>query len=170
VFPEVKGECEELNNSPQIEAAADGRPLTRYAANSRSYGAVRRVWRLGWRTSVFGDLYRERESLATKDGERESRETKDGERESLETKDGDRESLETKDGDRKRMDTSRARQECRVQKRITELHRTYDSPVNFGPGEEVPHLGSGAAHRRATSITGISGTAAVGGASIGSGT
>jgi len=33
----------------------------------------------------------------------------------------------------------------------------------------VPHLGSGAAYRRATSITGISGTAAVGGASIGSG-
>jgi len=53
--------------------------------------------------------------------------------------------------------------------RITELHRTLDSPVNFGPGEEVPHLGSGAAHRRATSITGISGTAAVGGASIESG-
>jgi len=39
--------------------------------------------------------------------------------------------------------------------------------VNFGPGEEVPHLGSDAAHRRATSITGISGTVAVGGASIG---
>jgi len=53
--------------------------------------------------------------------------------------------------------------------RITELHRTLDSPVNFGPGKEVPHLGSGAAHRRATSITGISGTAAVGGASIESG-
>jgi len=52
--------------------------------------------------------------------------------------------------------------------RITELHRTLDSPVNFGPGEEVPHLGSGAAHRRATSITGISRTAAVGRASIGS--
>jgi len=45
-----------------------------------------------------------------------------------------------------------------------------DSPLNFGPGEEVPHLGSGAAKRRATSNTGISGTAAVGGASIGSGT
>jgi len=54
--------------------------------------------------------------------------------------------------------------------RITELHRTLDSTVNFGPGEEVPHLGSGAAHRPATSITGISGTAAVGGASIRSGT
>jgi len=52
----------------------------------------------------------------------------------------------------------------------TELHRTLDSPVNFGPGEEVPHLGSGAAHRRATSISGISGKTAVGGASIGSGT
>jgi len=47
--------------------------------------------------------------------------------------------------------------------RITELHRTLDSPVNFGPGEEVPHLVSGAAHR-------LSGMAAVGGASIGSGT
>jgi len=47
--------CEELNNSPQIEAAADGRPLTRYAANSRSNGTARRVWRLGWRTKEFGD-------------------------------------------------------------------------------------------------------------------
>jgi len=61
----------------------------------------------------------------------------------------------------KRMETWRAGQECRVQKRITELHRTLDSPVNFGPGEEVPHLGSGVAHRCNTSITGISGTAAV---------
>jgi len=34
-----------LNNSPQIEAAADGRPLTSYAANSRSNGAAKRVWR-----------------------------------------------------------------------------------------------------------------------------
>jgi len=42
--------------------------------------------------------------------------------------------------------------------------------MNFGPGEEVPHLDSGAAHRRAISITGISGTAAVGRASVGSGT
>jgi len=49
MFLEVRGECEELNNSPQIEAAADGRPLTRYAANSRSNDAARRVWRLGWR-------------------------------------------------------------------------------------------------------------------------
>jgi len=103
-------------------------------------------------------------------GERESLETNEGERESLETNEGERESLETKDGDRERVETSRARQECRVQKRVTELHRTLDSPVNFGPGEEVPHLGGGAAHRRATSITGISGMAAVGGASIGSGT
>jgi len=53
--------------------------------------------------------------------------------------------------------------------RITELHRTLDSPVNFGPEGEVPHLSSGAAHRRATSGTGISGTAAVGGASMESG-
>jgi len=69
-----------------------------------------------------------------------------------------------------RMETWRAGQEFRVQKRITELHRTLDSPVNFGQGEEVPHLGGAAAHRRATSITGISGTAAVGRASVGSGT
>jgi len=122
------------------------------------------------RLGEFGDLDGERESLETKDGDRESLETKDGDRESLETKDGERESLETMDGDRERMETSRARQECRVQKTITELHRTLDSPVSFGPGEEVPHFGSGAAHRRATSITGISGTAAVGGASIGSDT
>jgi len=52
-----------LNNSPQIEAAADGRPLTRYAANSRSNGAARRVWRLGWRTREFGDQgWRSREN------------------------------------------------------------------------------------------------------------
>jgi len=55
MFPEVRGECEELNNSPQIETAADGRPLTSYAANSRSNGATRRVWRLGWRTRELGD-------------------------------------------------------------------------------------------------------------------
>jgi len=35
--------------------------------------------------------------------------------------------------------------------------------ANFGPGEEVPHLDRGAAHRRATSITGISGMATMGG-------
>jgi len=121
---------------------------------------TRRIRVVTARRREFGDL----------DGERESLETKDGERESLETKDGERESLETKDGDREIMETSRARQECRVQKRIMGLHRTLDSPVNFRPGEEVPHLGSGAAHRRATSITGISGAVAVGGASIGSGT
>jgi len=69
-----------------------------------------------------------------------------------------------------RMETWRAGQECRVQKRITELHRTLNSPVNFGPREEVPHLGIGAAHRRATSITRISGTAAMGRTSVGSGT
>jgi len=73
-------------------------------------------------------------------GERENLETNEGERESLETNEGERESLETKDGDRERVETSRARQECRVQKRVTGLQRTLDSPVNFGPGEEVPHL------------------------------
>jgi len=55
MFPEVRGECEELNNSPQVEATTDGRPLTRYAANSRSNGAAKRLWRLGWRTREFGD-------------------------------------------------------------------------------------------------------------------
>jgi len=40
--------------------------------------------------------------------------------------------------------------------------------VNFGPGEEVPHLGGGAALRRAKCITGTSGTAAVGRTSVGS--
>jgi len=47
MFPEVRGECEELNSPPQISAAAatDGRPLTRYAANSRSNGAARSGWR-----------------------------------------------------------------------------------------------------------------------------
>jgi len=39
----------------------------------------------------------------------------------------------------------RAEQECHVQKAIKELHRTLDSAVNFGPGEEGPHLGSRAA-------------------------
>jgi len=34
------------------------------------------------------------------------------------------------------METWRAGQECHVG--ITGLHRTLDSPVNFGPGEEVP--------------------------------
>jgi len=49
-----------------------------------------------------------------------------------------------------RVETWRAEQECRVQKGITEPHRTLDSDVNFEPGEEDAHLGSGAAHRRAT--------------------
>jgi len=71
--------CEELNNSPQIGAAADGRPLTRYAANSRNSVVTAR-------RRQFGDLDGERECLETKDGDRESLETKDGERESLETK------------------------------------------------------------------------------------
>jgi len=97
-------------------------------------------------------------------------ETKDGERESLETKDGERERVWRPRMENERMETWRAGQECRVQKEITELYRTLDSPANFGPGEEVPHLGGGAAHRRSTSITGISGTAAVGRASVGSGT
>jgi len=47
--------------------------------------------------------------------------------------------------DNERVETWRAEQECRV-----------------------PHLGSGAVHRRAISITGTSGTAAVGRLSIGS--
>jgi len=68
------------------------------------------------------------------------------------------------------METWGAGQECRVQKGITGLYRTSASPVNFGPGEEVQHLGSGPAHRRTTSITGISGTAAVGKTAVGSGT
>jgi len=39
--------CEELNNSPQIPIAVttDGFPLTRYAANLRSNGAVKSGWR-----------------------------------------------------------------------------------------------------------------------------
>jgi len=43
------------------------------------------------------------------------------------------------------VETWRAKQECRVQKGITELHRTSDSAVNFGPGEEAPQLGNRAA-------------------------
>jgi len=75
--------CEELNNSAQIEAAADGRPLT-YTRRIRVVTARRG----------------ERESLETKGGDRESLETNEGERESLETNEGERESLEAKDGDR----------------------------------------------------------------------
>jgi len=66
------------------------------------------------------------------------------------------------------VETWRAEQECRVQKGIKELHRSLDSAVNFGPGEEVPSLGSGTALRRATCITGTSGTAAMGRTSVGS--
>jgi len=55
-----------------------------------------------------------------------------------------------------------------VQKGITELHRTLDSAVNYGLGEEVPHLGRGAAHRRATCITKTIETAALGKTSVGS--
>jgi len=60
------------------------------------------------------------------------------------------------------VETWRAERECRVQKGIKELHRSLDSAGNFGPGEEVPHLGIGAAHMRATYITGTSRTAALG--------
>jgi len=41
-----------------------------------------------------------------------------------------------------RVETWWAEQEGRVKKGITELHRTFDSVVNFGPGEEVPHHGN----------------------------
>jgi len=57
----------------------------------------------------------------------------------------------------KTVETWRAAQECRVQKGISELHRSLDSAVKLGPGVEVPSLCSGAAHRRATCITGTSG-------------
>jgi len=79
---------------------------------------------------------------------------------------GKEESLETKE---RRMREWRlgVEQECRVQKGITELHPTFVSAVYFGPGEQVPHPSSGAAHRRATRITGTSGTAAVGRTSVG---
>jgi len=55
MFPEARGECEELNNFPQIEAAADGRPLTRYAESLETSMEKERVWRLGWRTREFGE-------------------------------------------------------------------------------------------------------------------
>jgi len=45
-----------------------------------------------------------------------------------------------------RVEILRAERECRVQKEILKLHRTLDSAVDFGPGEKVLHLGSGAAH------------------------
>jgi len=144
--------CEVLNNSPQIEAAADGRPLTSYAANTRSNGKARRVWRLGWRTREFGDQgWRARQF-----GDQGWR--------SREFGDQGWRAREFGDQAREIMETSRAMQECRVQKQDN------GTPPDFGPGEEVPHLDRGAAHRRATSLTGISGMAAVDGASIGSGT
>jgi len=140
MFPEVRGKCEELNNSPQIEAAAYGRPLTRYAANSSSNGMSRRVWRLGWRTREFGDQgWRAREF-------------------------GDQGWRSRENGDL----AGKARVPCAKADNGTQPD--FGLPVTFGPGEEVPHLGSRPAHRRATSITGISGTTAVSGASIGSGT
>jgi len=90
----------------------------------------------------------------------------------LETKVGDKGWRRREFGDpgaeNERVETWRAERECRVQKGITEVHRTLDSAVNFGSGEEVPHLVSGAVHRRATSITGTSGTAALGRTSVGS--
>jgi len=58
----------------------------------------------------------------------------------------------------KSVETWRVEQEWLAQKEITDIHRTLDSAENFGPGEEVLHLGSEAAHRRATSITETSGS------------
>jgi len=145
-----------LNNSPQIEAAADGRPLTSYATNSRSNGAARsletwmeneRVWR---RRMESERVWRPRMEI-----ERVWKPRTESER-------------VWRPSERENGDLAGKSAVCK--NRITELHRTLDSPVNFGPGEEVPHLDRGAAHRRATSITGISGMAAVGGASIESGT
>jgi len=126
--------CEELNNSPQILEAAttDGRPLTSYAANSRSNGAARS----GWRRREFGDQGWKMREFGDKGAENE------------------------------RVETWRAERECRVQKGITELHRTLDFAVNFGLEEEVPHLGSGAAHRRPTCTNG---TAALCRTSVGNG-
>jgi len=66
-----------------------------------------------------------------------------------------------------RVKTWRAERECRVQNGTTELHRTLVSAVNFGTGEVVPLFGSEAAHRRATCITGTSGTAALGSIGVG---
>jgi len=68
--------CEEVNNSPQIlaTAATDGRPLTRYAANSRSNGAAKS----SWRRRELGDQCGRTRELKTKDGEQESLETNDG--------------------------------------------------------------------------------------------
>jgi len=114
--------------------------------------------RRGWRTREFGDQgWRAREF-----GDQGWRSREFGDQGWRSRELGDQ------GADKERVETCRAEQECHVG--ITGLHRTLDSPLNFGPGEEVPHLGSGAAHRRARRITGISGTAAVGRASVGSGT
>jgi len=110
----------------------------------------------------------EEENLETKDGDQKSLETKDGEQESLETKDGEQESLVTKERIMREWRLGGQSKSAVCKRGIRELHRTLYSAVNFGPEEEVPHLGSGAAHRRATSITETSGTAAVGRASVGS--
>jgi len=59
------------------------------------------------------------------------------------------------------METLRVEKECRVQKKIREDHWTLDSAVNFLPGEEVLHLGSGVAHRRGTCIMRSSGLEAI---------
>jgi len=149
--------CEKLNNSAQISAAAAtaGRPLTRYTANSRSNGAARS----GWRGREFGDQGWRRIEFRDQCGR--IREFEDQRWRMREFGD--------QGAENERVETWRVEQECRVQKEITELHRTLDSAVNFGPGEDGPHLGSGAAHRRATCITGTSRTAALGRTSVGSG-
>jgi len=147
----VGAPCEELNNSPQIEAAADGRPLTSYAANPLSNGAAKRVWRQRMESER---VWRPRMEL-----ERVWRPRTESEKVWRQSMENERE---------RRLRGQGKSAVCK--NRITELHRTLDSPVNFGLGEEVPNLGSGGAHRRATSGMGISGMAAVGGASIGSGT
>jgi len=132
MFPEVRGECEELNNSPQIPTAvtADGQPLTRYAANSRRNGAAKRVWRPRLENKrVWRPMVENKRVWRPRIENRTVWRTRSGLSES---------------GDL----ASRARVPC--------------AKGDNGTGEEVPHLGSGAAHRRATSITGTSGTEAVG--------
>jgi len=46
-------------------------------------------------------------------------------------------------GRTERVETWRAEQECRVHKGITELYRTLDSAVNFGPGTRACHMHHG---------------------------
>jgi len=76
MFLKTGGECEELNNSPHIPTAVttDGRLLTRYAASSRSNGAVKSGWRRnserefgvqGWVPTQKRDQGVEKESLET---------------------------------------------------------------------------------------------------------